>query len=294
MAIAFQCQCGARYEMRDQDAGMQVRCPACMNVMLVPGVASAVDPLFSLPRLGVKQKKLAISECYYIRDEQERVLAFAVRPRYVFRNLLSAGACVAVIVLGLALSIALMSLLLGDKPGAIGVILLFIGAFGSVIAGIALAIFLSPKRHLTFYRDEQKNHPFLEVLQDSKFQPIVATYTVRIPDGSVIGHFRKNYLYNFFRKQWQVLGPGGELVAMAKEDSILLSVLRRFLGSLYGILRTNFILVRGDSEQVIGEFNRKFTLFDSYVLDLSADVGHVLDRRVALGLGVMLDTGERR
>jgi hypothetical protein len=44
----------------------------------------------------------------------------------------------------------------------------------------------------------------------------------------------------------------------------------------------------------VGEFNRKFTLLDRYVLDLSQDSGRALDRRVAIAMGVMLDTGERR
>jgi hypothetical protein len=45
---------------------------------------------------------------------------------------------------------------------------------------------------------------------------------------------------------------------------------------------------------VLGEFNRKLTLFDRYVIDVRGDVEGILDRRVALALGVMLDTGERR
>jgi hypothetical protein len=45
---------------------------------------------------------------------------------------------------------------------------------------------------------------------------------------------------------------------------------------------------------VVGEFNRKFTLLDRYVLDLSRDEERALDRRVAVAMGVMLDTGERR
>jgi hypothetical protein len=45
---------------------------------------------------------------------------------------------------------------------------------------------------------------------------------------------------------------------------------------------------------VIGEFNRKFSLFDKYVLDMSADRSLELDRRMAVALAVMLDTGERR
>ena len=56
----------------------------------------------------------------------------------------------------------------------------------------------------------------------------------------------------------------------------------------------NFLLVRGADEEVVGEFNRKFTLLDRYVLDLSADPGRALDRRIALALAIMLDTGERR
>ncbi len=104
----------------------------------------------------------------------------------------------------------------------------------------------------------------------------------------------KNYLYNFFRKQWRVFGPDGELIAIAREDSMILSLLRRFLGPLFGLLRTNFIIQDPRTERVIGEFNRKFALFDRYVLDLSSDREHIVDRRLGLALGVLLDTGERR
>jgi hypothetical protein len=65
---------------------------------------------------------------------------------------------------------------------------------------------------------------------------------------------------------------------------------------MFGLLRTNFVIVDGSNPGglVLGEFNRKFTLFDRYVLDLSLDPTRSLDRRVAVALGVMLDTGERR
>jgi hypothetical protein len=77
------------------------------------------------------------------------------------------------------------------------------------------------------------------------------------------------------------------------EDSIVLSLLRRVLGPFFGLLRTNFVFQRPDGE-VLGEFNRKLTLLDRYILDLTADAERVFDRRVALASGVMLDTGERR
>ena len=56
---------------------------------------------------------------------------------------------------------------------------------------------------------------------------------------------RKNYLYNFIRKRWDVLDAEDKrLLLIAREDSLLLSLLRRLLGSdVMGFLRTNFILV---------------------------------------------------
>jgi hypothetical protein len=127
---------------------------------------------------------------------------------------------------------------------------------------------------------------------------ITRTYTVISVSGAVLARLRKHYLHNLVRKRWDVEAPDGRPVAVAVEDSIVLSLLRRVLGPLFGLLRTNFIVLSagagaGDGV-VIGEFNRKLTLLDRYVLDLRGDRDRRLDRRVALALGIMLDTGERR
>ena len=81
------------------------------------------------------------------------------------------------------------------------------------------------------------------MLQDKKFQPITATYTVLTAEGDLLGRMKKNYMYNFFRKKWDVLDAQGRKVLVAREDSLLLSLLRRFLGPMLGFLRANFILV---------------------------------------------------
>jgi hypothetical protein len=144
-----------------------------------------------------------------------------------------------------------------------------------------------------FYRDESQQELLLEIKQDQKVALLNATYTVNDAAGQNLGRLHKNYLYNLFRKRWRCLGTDGGLVCMAKEDSIVLSLLRRLLGPLFGLLRTNFIIVDAE-ERLLGEFNRKMTLLDRYVLDLTQDAGRSLDRRLAMALGVMLDTGERR
>ena len=45
---------------------------------------------------------------------------------------------------------------------------------------------------------------------------------------------------------------------------------------------------------MVGEFNRKFTLLDRYVLNLSKDAERTLESESGGRDGVMLDTGERR
>ena len=171
----------------------------------------------------------------------------------------------------------------------IGMLVILVGAFA---AGIAI----SAKRHVTFYRDESKRERLLDILQDKKFQPITMTYTVRDARGRPLARLGKNLLFNFIRKRWYVWAPGPDrrLLFLAKEDSVILSLLRRFLGPLFGLLRTNFIFLPAGTEDVIGEFKRKFTILDRYVLDMTADPHRLMDRRIALALGVMLDTGERR
>ena len=102
----------------------------------------------------------------------------------------------------------------------------------------------------------------------------------------------------FFRKRWEIRTLANQLAFLAKEDSIILSLLRRVLGPmfgpLYGLLRTNFVFCGPDGRSVLGEFRRKMTILDRYALDLKRDRHRKLDRRLALALGVMLDTGERR
>ena len=282
MAIRVTCGCGASYGLRDELAGTDVLCPQCGAQLHV----AAAGP-FERDKFLLRQTFLAISEKYYVWDEQGRVLLYIERPAHFWRNFSAILAGVAAaIVAGLLIGIAI-----GRLSEAAGVIA---GILAGVTALVAVATALSKKRHVTFYRDDTKQQPLLEILQDKKFMPINATYTVNDATGATIARLRKNHLYNFFRKRWYCCGADGAVLCVAKEDSIMLSLLRRLFGPLFGALRTNFIILEGTGDDLIGEFNRKFTILDRYVLDMSADAQGRLDRRVALALGVMLDTGERR
>ncbi|MGH9508823.1 MAG: hypothetical protein ACRD2M_02715 [Terriglobales bacterium] len=225
-------------------------------------------------------------------DDQGQTLVFVQRPAKLLRNLLAVFVAILVSIVWVALWLFLATAVEKTLGETTSQVIAAIGFLGWLPVVFVVGIAVSAKRHVTFYRDESRAQKLLEVLQDKKFYFLTASYTVLDAHGQPLARLRKNYLYDIFRKRWYCDAPSGLPLCTAMEDSILLSLLRRALGSFFGLLRTNFILVRGD--HILGEFNRKFTILDRYVLDLSADSNRTFDRRVALAMGVMLDTGERR
>jgi uncharacterized protein YxjI len=296
--IDVSCACGANYTLKDELQGKKVKCPTCGAVSVAGGGAKAgpafsadLDRAFQRDKFLLRQKTFAIGEKYYVWDEAGETLLFIERPAHVMQNLVAMfGSIGTLIVVG-----GLLGALTSVLPKEVQPIGAILTGFVAIAATVVVAIALSPKRHVTFYRDESKSQALLKVLQDKKAQLIVATYTVLDEAGTPLARLQKNYLYDIFRKRWYIVAPDSDRVlGTAMEDSLILSMLRRLLGPLFGVLRTNFIITKGETEKVIGEFNRKFTLLDRYVLDMSADRENHLDRRVACALGVMLDTGEKR
>ncbi len=312
MPISVSCpNCQRAFRLRDELAGRKMRCPECESVVEIPDVEDVVfedddkpqapwHPAFDHDRFLLRQKLMSITERYYVHDEYDQPILYIERPAHLGRNLLAAFVTVIVAVTGLLLSIIIgLGLMETVAPKWIGAAVLVLALVLTAILACVIAVALSPKRHVSFYRDDSKAELLLQILQDQKFAPITATYTVVTPDGEPLWKITKNYLYNVFRKKWEVHGPGGVTVLIAREDSLFWSLLRRALAASMdvGFLRTNFILIvpgEDDVEETRGEFNRKLTLFDRYVLDLRGDRPPLIDRRLALAIGVLLDTGEGR
>jgi len=204
------------------------------------------------------------------------------------------AACVAIATLGTG--VCLLPALMFDKPETrwIGAVVFGFGFPLTLVAAFASAVWLTPSRNVSFYRDNSKAELLLEVLQDPKPSLFHATYTIRDPQEGTLAQLRKSRLSNLFRKRWNVHCPDGALLAVAREDTLFFSLFRRTMGPLVGLLRTNFVILHPHTEMILGEFNRKSTLFDCDVLDMSADRVHELDRRLAVALGVLLDLGEKR
>jgi uncharacterized protein YxjI len=295
MPVLVTCECGTSYDLKDEFAGKLVKCPNCGRPTRAPSSAAVVpgqtDPAFDRDLFLLRQQMLKISEKYDVGDEQGNKIIFVERPAHFLRNL---GAVVVAMFIWIGGIMGLIALADAFPKNAVVGWITGIGMLAVFIGAPIVGVMLSAKRHVTFYRDQTKRERLLEVLQDKKFQPITMTYTVRDARGRPLAKLAKNWLYNMVRKRWYVYAPNGQLLFLAKEDSVILSLLRRFLGPLFGLLRTNFVFLPAGSEDVIGEFKRKFTILDRYVLDMTADPQRIMDRRIALALGVMLDTGERR
>jgi uncharacterized protein YxjI len=243
----------------------------------------SLDAVFERDRFLMRQRVFTINEKYEIWDEEGSPILFVERPAHHLRNL---GAALVGLIAGGVVAAPFLWLSGSLATG----FFIFLGVVLGIVAVILVGSLLSKKRHVHFYRDDSKQEPLLAVRQDQKLVFLTHTYTVEEPSGRPLARFSKNVLTDIFRKKWRVSAPDGRLLWEAKEDSVLLALVRRFLTRLVPLCFI-FCLPGG---QVVAEFNRKFTILDRYVLDLSKDVARALDRRVALAMGVMLDTGERR
>jgi uncharacterized protein YxjI len=292
--VVVTCPCGEVYELRPEYAGRLLECPSCRRQLRAgppPNVARAptpgVDRAFDRDVFLLRQRVFTITSKYEIWAEDGTPVLYVERPTYPVRTL-------AAYLLAVIVTLTIM----GGAAGALAregsELLILLSVPVAAFIFVVVSMSLRPRRHVTIYRDDSRGETVLRVIQDQRVAVLTRTYTVVTAAGETLAILRKTYLHNVIRKRWYVAGPGGEPLARAIEDSIVLSLLRRIIGPFFGFLRTNFVLVRGPHAEVFGELNRKFSLLDRYVLDLSADPARTFDRRVAVALGIMLDTGERR
>jgi hypothetical protein len=157
---------------------------------------------------------------------------------------------------------------------------------------------------ITIFDDDTRTTPLLIIRQDHGYAALARTYTLLQPGSEEpVARFRRDNIKSLFRRAWTITDPSGSVIANAREDSAAIAVVRRILefvpyvGALVGLVRTNFqlsVVAPDGAETHVGAFNRKLSIGDKYVLDLTADPSRMLDRRIALALGILLDTGEAR
>ena len=153
------------------------------------------------------------------------------------------------------------------------------------------------KEEIRFFADEAETQELFHIKARTWLDTGGSKYDVIDAQEDTIGLLEHVFGKSLFRSTWRISTPEGEEIAIARERSPVLAIVRRaidFVPDVGGLIPIpyNFDILAGD--RVIGRMDRKFQLRDRYVLDLSGDPERYLDRRVALALGIMLDTGEGR
>jgi uncharacterized protein YxjI len=154
---------------------------------------------------------------------------------------------------------------------------------------------LAIKENIKFFADEAETHELFHIQARSFLDTGRSKYDV-VAGGETIGVL-EHLLKSLVRTTWRISDAAGSEVATAQERSMPMAVARRlidFVPDVGGLIPIpyNFDILVG--EQVVGTMNRKFQLRDRYVLDLSADTGKALDRRLAVALAIGLDTLQNR
>ncbi len=100
-----------------------------------------------------------------------------------------------------------------------------------------------------------------------------------------LGSLKRKGLKSMLKDSWTIFDADDNEIVNIQEDSMALSLLRRFL--LGGLLPQTFIGRKGEEQVFV--FKQKFNLFvPNMNLDFSIDKNNALDRRVGIAAAVLL------
>ena len=154
---------------------------------------------------------------------------------------------------------------------------------------------LALKEDIGFYADDGQTEELFR-LKARQVLELGGRYDVATTDGVLLGTLEKVFGKSLLRSTWRVLDGAGAEVATVQERSLPVALLRRVIDAVpYGeFIPILFHFTIDAGAQHLGDFTRSWGVRDKYTLDLSTDTERVLDRRLAVALGVGLDALQSR
>jgi uncharacterized protein YxjI len=149
------------------------------------------------------------------------------------------------------------------------------------------------KEDIRFYADENQTDELFRI-KARKMMELGGRYDVTTPAGETIGVLEKAFGKSLLRSTWRILDASEQEIAVAKERSVPIALIRRLVDLP---IPFHFTIDGGGivgAERHLGDLNRRFGLRDKYDLDLSGDFDRRLDRRLAIALGIALDALQGR
>lgn len=156
------------------------------------------------------------------------------------------------------------------------------------------------KEDIRFFTDASKREELLRIKARQRFDPR-ATYDVTLPDGAPVGAIRKVFGKSLLRSTYELLDRDGQVVCQVRERSMPVALFRRLIGFVPYLdsvadwlpIPYDFVFLR-DDEVLAVHRRRRWQWRDTYDIDLSADAGRVLDRRLVLAIAVGMDALQAR
>lgn len=154
------------------------------------------------------------------------------------------------------------------------------------------------KEDIRFYTDDTKAVELMRIKARQRFDPW-ATYDVVAADGTKIGELQKAFGRSLIRSTYLIHAPTGTVTA--SERHLGVALFRRLVGFVPFIgdfadwlpIPYHFTFERDGRE--LGVHRRRLGKFrDVYDIDMSADVGRTLDRRLVLAVAVGMDALQAR
>jgi hypothetical protein len=158
------------------------------------------------------------------------------------------------------------------------------------------------KEDIRFYAYDTKQVELMRLKARQRFDPR-ARYDVTDDHGGKIGEIQKVFGESLLRSTYRLYDASGAEVAVARERSVFVALLRRAVGFVPYIgdyadwlpIPYHFDFVRDG--KVIGSHERRTGLFkfrDVYDIDMSGDPERTVDRRLVLANAVGMDALQAR
>jgi uncharacterized protein YxjI len=151
------------------------------------------------------------------------------------------------------------------------------------------------KEDIRFFADENEVRELWRIKARSVME-FGGRYDVTTPEGERVGVLGKVFGKSLLRSTWSIMDAGEQELAVAKERSVPVAILRRVIDAVpYGdFVPIPFHFTIDAGERHVGDLNRRFGIRDTYDLDVSGDVERTIDRRLAVSLGIALDALQSR
>jgi uncharacterized protein YxjI len=139
------------------------------------------------------------------------------------------------------------------------------------------------REDIRIYLDESRTQEILLIKARNIIDFSAAYDVIDCQTNQIVGTWRRKGWRSMIRDEWHLLDPSGQQIGVLIEDSMLHSLLRRFL--LGTLLPQNYDLFVGDTRVV--DLKQKWHFF-RYILNIDITPGGRIDPRMAIAAGILL------